>query len=130
MTVRIGDTAPDFEADTTAGRIRFHDWIGRVLGCPSPSEQVRGQAPTLSPQPSGALRIGMSPWMARGQRGEGASASPASAWRQDFALRRDDRTAVNPHSSMQRENGSGVPMAGMRLCRGNAELYDCRFLVR
>ena len=28
MTLRINDIAPDFEADTTEGRIRFHDWIG------------------------------------------------------------------------------------------------------
>ena len=28
MTLRINDLAPDFEADTTEGRIRFHDWIG------------------------------------------------------------------------------------------------------
>jgi alkyl hydroperoxide reductase subunit AhpC len=28
MTLQIGDTAPDFEAATTEGRIRFHDWIG------------------------------------------------------------------------------------------------------
>jgi alkyl hydroperoxide reductase subunit AhpC len=28
MTLRINDTAPDFEADTTEGRIRFHQWIG------------------------------------------------------------------------------------------------------
>jgi alkyl hydroperoxide reductase subunit AhpC len=28
MTIRINDTAPDFEADTTQGRIHFHDWIG------------------------------------------------------------------------------------------------------
>jgi alkyl hydroperoxide reductase subunit AhpC len=28
MALQIGDTAPDFEADTTEGRIRFHDWIG------------------------------------------------------------------------------------------------------
>ena len=28
MTLTIGDTAPDFEAETTAGRIRFHEWIG------------------------------------------------------------------------------------------------------
>jgi alkyl hydroperoxide reductase subunit AhpC len=28
MSLKIGDTAPDFEADTTEGRMRFHDWIG------------------------------------------------------------------------------------------------------
>jgi len=28
MTIRIGDEAPDFTADTTEGKIRFHDWIG------------------------------------------------------------------------------------------------------
>ncbi len=28
MTLRIGDEAPDFEADTTEGKISFHDWIG------------------------------------------------------------------------------------------------------
>ncbi len=28
MTLRIGDVAPDFEAETTEGKIRFHDWIG------------------------------------------------------------------------------------------------------
>ena len=27
-TLRIGDTAPDFEAETTEGPIRFHDWVG------------------------------------------------------------------------------------------------------
>ncbi|MEX2515303.1 MAG: peroxiredoxin [Gammaproteobacteria bacterium] len=28
MALQLGDIAPDFEADTTAGKIRFHDWIG------------------------------------------------------------------------------------------------------
>jgi alkyl hydroperoxide reductase subunit AhpC len=28
MGLSIGDVAPDFEADTTQGRIRFHNWIG------------------------------------------------------------------------------------------------------
>ena len=28
MSLQISDMAPDFEADTTQGRIRFHDWIG------------------------------------------------------------------------------------------------------
>ena len=28
MTLAINDTAPDFEAETTEGKVRFHDWIG------------------------------------------------------------------------------------------------------
>jgi alkyl hydroperoxide reductase subunit AhpC len=28
MTLQINDSAPDFTAETTEGRIRFHDWIG------------------------------------------------------------------------------------------------------
>jgi alkyl hydroperoxide reductase subunit AhpC len=28
MALTIGDTAPDFEAETTEGKINFHDWIG------------------------------------------------------------------------------------------------------
>lgn len=28
MTLQLGDTVPDFEAETTEGPIRFHDWLG------------------------------------------------------------------------------------------------------
>src|SRR3989442_1281530 len=28
MALQINDVAPDFDAETTEGRIRFHDWIG------------------------------------------------------------------------------------------------------
>ena len=28
MTLQLGDIAPDFEADTSEGKIRFHDWLG------------------------------------------------------------------------------------------------------
>jgi thioredoxin-dependent peroxiredoxin len=28
MALQLGDTAPDFEAETTEGRIGFHDWLG------------------------------------------------------------------------------------------------------
>jgi thioredoxin-dependent peroxiredoxin len=32
QTLVIGDDAPDFEADTTEGKIRFHDWLGNSWG--------------------------------------------------------------------------------------------------
>jgi thioredoxin-dependent peroxiredoxin len=32
MTLRLGDHAPDFTAETTRGRIRFHDWLGASWG--------------------------------------------------------------------------------------------------
>ena len=28
MSLRLGDTAPDFEAESTLGPIRFHEWVG------------------------------------------------------------------------------------------------------
>jgi alkyl hydroperoxide reductase subunit AhpC len=30
--MQLGDTAPDFEAETTEGRISFHDWLGDSWG--------------------------------------------------------------------------------------------------
>ena len=33
MALQLGDVAPDFEAETTQGRISFHEWIGRFLVC-------------------------------------------------------------------------------------------------
>ncbi|RIV20050.1 peroxiredoxin [Fibrisoma montanum] len=32
MSLRLGDIAPDFEADTTQGHIRFHEWLGDSWG--------------------------------------------------------------------------------------------------
>ncbi|MGF6604558.1 alkyl hydroperoxide reductase subunit AhpC [Paraburkholderia sp. GAS448] len=32
MSLRLGDTAPDFEQDSSLGRIRFHDWLGDSWG--------------------------------------------------------------------------------------------------
>jgi alkyl hydroperoxide reductase subunit AhpC len=32
MALQIGDVAPDFEADTTEGRMRFHEWLGHSWG--------------------------------------------------------------------------------------------------
>lgn len=32
MALRLGDIAPDFEQDSSAGRIRFHEWLGNGWG--------------------------------------------------------------------------------------------------
>ena len=32
MALQLGDTAPDFDAETTEGRIRFHEWLGDSWG--------------------------------------------------------------------------------------------------
>ena len=31
-SLRLGDTAPDFEQDSSVGRIRFHEWLGNSWG--------------------------------------------------------------------------------------------------
>jgi alkyl hydroperoxide reductase subunit AhpC len=33
MALRLGDVAPDFTAETTAGEISFHSWLGDSWGC-------------------------------------------------------------------------------------------------
>jgi alkyl hydroperoxide reductase subunit AhpC len=40
MTLQLNDIAPDFEAETTEGKIRFHDWIGNdwVVLCSHPKD--------------------------------------------------------------------------------------------
>jgi thioredoxin-dependent peroxiredoxin len=46
MALQIGDTAPDFEAESTEGTIRPHDWIGHPDGWESPRPYIR-----VVPQP-------------------------------------------------------------------------------
>ena len=47
MALQIGDTAPDFEAETTEGKIRFHDWIGNnwVVLFSHPKDLLRSAPP-------------------------------------------------------------------------------------
>ena len=41
MAVRIGDVAPDFEAETTQGTIHFHEWLGGCVWHPPPAGRLR-----------------------------------------------------------------------------------------
>jgi hypothetical protein len=43
MARQLGDAAPDFEAQTMEGRIRFHDWIGEQRLPPGNSEAVMNE---------------------------------------------------------------------------------------
>ena len=39
MSLRINDTAPDFTADTTRGRVKLREWIGEGWAAlPQPSD--------------------------------------------------------------------------------------------
>ena len=58
MALAINDTAPDFEAETTQGRIRFHDWIGDSMDTRAEfaaSRQRLQKSRKLSP---GGARVG------------------------------------------------------------------------
>src|SRR5918998_529804 len=45
MALAIGDVAPDFEAETTQGRIRLHDWIGDHARWADDIRERQGHAP-------------------------------------------------------------------------------------
>jgi thioredoxin-dependent peroxiredoxin len=32
MSIRLGDTAPDFTAETSEGKVEFHKWLGDSWG--------------------------------------------------------------------------------------------------
>ena len=54
MALQIGATAPDFEAETTEGKIKFHDWIGNswVLLFSHPKILPRSAPPNLALSPN------------------------------------------------------------------------------
>lgn len=58
MSTTFGDIAPDFEADTTEGRVSFHDWIGdgRTVPFPHPRDVI----PVCTTEPGRDPRPGSS----------------------------------------------------------------------
>src|SRR5438045_843501 len=46
--MKIGDTAPDFQAETTEGKISFHDWVGNSWAVlfPHPKDLLRCARPS------------------------------------------------------------------------------------
>jgi hypothetical protein len=50
MTIQLGETAPDFTAETTEGRLNFHEYLVTTGGCCSP---IRRTSPRSAPLNSG-----------------------------------------------------------------------------
>jgi hypothetical protein len=65
MSLRLGDTAPDFSADTTAGPIDFHRWTGEswvvvedgIIVPAVTDEEARGKFPKGWKAPKPYLRL-------------------------------------------------------------------------
>lgn len=67
MSVGIGETAPDFETDTTTGRIRLHDWADGdwVFFFSHPADFTpvgTTEMGVLPNRPSGSPHAASSPW--------------------------------------------------------------------
>ena len=85
MTIQLGQIAPDFEQDTTQGRIRFHEWLGgswAVL-----FSHPRDFTPVCTTELGVVARLGPE-WRRRGVKVIGLSVDPSerhAAWEADVA---------------------------------------------
>ncbi len=85
MTIQLGQIAPDFEQDSSQGRIRFHDWLGgswAVL-----FSHPRDFTPVCTTELGVVARLGPE-WRRRGVKVIGLSVDPSErhlAWEADVA---------------------------------------------
>ena len=93
MSVQLGQIAPDFEQDTTQGRIRFHDWLGDSWGVLF--SHPKDYTPVCTTE-LGAVAALKSDWDARNVKVIGLSVDPVDShhgWEADIA--ETQGTAVN-----------------------------------
>lgn len=85
MTIELGRTAPDFEADTTTGRIRFHEWLGGSWGVLF--SHPRDFTPVCTTELGAVARLAPE-WEKRGVKVIGLSVDPLERhheWADDIA---------------------------------------------
>jgi len=85
MTIQLGQIAPDFEADTTQGRIRFHEWLGDSWGVLF--SHPKDFTPVCTTELGAVARLGPE-WKKRNVKVIGLSVDPTEshrAWEGDIA---------------------------------------------
>ncbi len=119
MALRLGDTAPDFQAETTQGPIRFHQWLGDSWGILF--SHPKDFTPVCTTELGYMARI-KPEFDKRNVKIIGLSADPVdrhSGWAKD--IEETQGTAVNypiigdPDLAVQ-AHGGGQPDGAQRLC--------------
>ncbi len=85
MTIHLGQIAPDFEQDTTQGRIRFHAWLGSSWGVLF--SHPRDFTPGCTTELGAVARLGPE-WRKRDVKAIGLSVDPVDShrrWEGDIA---------------------------------------------
>ena len=84
MTIRLGDDAPDFTAETTEGRLSFHEWKGD--GWAVPFSHPADFTPVCTTE-LGRVAALKDEWDARGVKVLAVSVDPVEqheAWKSDI----------------------------------------------
>ncbi|NPD65376.1 peroxiredoxin [Lichenicola cladoniae] len=84
MTIQLGQIAPDFEQDTTLGRIRFHEWLGDSWGVLF--SHPKDFTPVCTTELGMVARLGPE-WVKRNVKVIGLSVDPLEshhAWEKDI----------------------------------------------
>ena len=84
MSIQLGQIAPDFEQDSTAGQIRFHDWLGNSWGVLF--SHPKDYTPVCTTELAEVARL-KPEWDKRGVKAIGLSVDPATShkgWEKDI----------------------------------------------
>lgn len=119
MTLQLGQVVPDFEADTTEGRIRFHEWLGGswavLFSHPKDYTPVctteLGEAARLKPEfdRRGVKVIGLSVDPVDSHRGWEADIAETQGHAVNFPMIADpDRTVANLYGMVHPEADPAV----------------------
>ncbi|MBM9402586.1 peroxiredoxin [Gluconacetobacter azotocaptans] len=85
MSIHLGETAPDFEQETTAGPIRFHEWLGSSWGILF--SHPKDFTPVCTTELGAVVRLAPE-WEKRNTKVIGLSVDPVGShreWEQDIA---------------------------------------------